>query len=58
MAQNWIHIDDDPDIIDAEIDEQLDELMEGRDADDENDVGDVLMVVDDTDTPPAAISFL
>ena len=32
--------------------------MEGRDADDENDVGDVLIVVDDTDAPPAAISFL
>jgi hypothetical protein len=65
MAQNWIHVEDDPNIIDAEIDEELEdlekaELMEGRDADDEDDAGEsnVLMVVDDTDAPPAAISFL
>ena len=65
MAQNWIHIEDDPDIIDAEIDEALDdlekpELMEGRHSDDEVDFGEsnVLMVGDNTDAPPAMITFL
>ena len=67
MAQNRISVEDDPDIIDGEIDEALEvlentELMEGRDANDEDDEADVgesnvFIAFDDTFVMPAAISF-
>jgi ubiquitin C-terminal hydrolase len=65
MAQYWIDVEDDPDIIDAEIDEALEvlenvELIKGHDTDDDDDVGESndLMVVDNTEVLPAVISFL
>ena len=74
MAQYWIDVEDDPDIIDADIDKALQvlenvELILGHDlqvlenvelTEDENDVGEShnLMAVDNKEVLPAVICFL